>query len=177
MASTLLEVGLADCAFVAEPWTLAPPADEAPARRALRTQIARLELQLAELVASSFPAGGLTTASPVMGRPVARMLDLAAFASARDTLADQVAEARAELAARAEREEAARDLLERMLLAPGEHKWARLHRSAVGEPGCGAYEVRPRMGFIGMFAGWWHVKLSSGCPLAGGLRASAGPPR
>jgi hypothetical protein len=26
--------------------------------------------------------------------------------------------------------------------------------------------VRPRLGLIGMLAGWWHVKLSSGCPLA-----------
>ena len=33
-----------------------------------------------------------------------------------------------------------------------------------GEPGCGAYVVRPRLGLIGMLAGWWEVKLSSGCP-------------
>ncbi len=32
--------------------------------------------------------------------------------------------------------------------------------------GCGAYQVRPRLGIIGMCMGWWHVKLSSGCPLA-----------
>ena len=38
----------------------------------------------------------------------------------------------------------------------------------LGEPGCGAWEVRPRLGLIGMLMGWWQVKLSSGCPLAGG---------
>jgi len=26
--------------------------------------------------------------------------------------------------------------------------------------------VRPRVGLVGMFMGWWQVKLSSGCPLA-----------
>ena len=37
-----------------------------------------------------------------------------------------------------------------------------------GDGGCGVYQVRPRLGIIGMLAGWWHVKLSSGCPLAQG---------
>ena len=53
-----------------------------------------------------------------------------------------------------------------MLLEPKKHKFARLHRSEVGMGGCGAYQVRPRLGLIGMLMGWWHVKLSSGCPLA-----------
>ena len=33
--------------------------------------------------------------------------------------------------------------------------------------GCGVWQVRPRLGLIGMLMGWWQVKLSSGCPLAG----------
>jgi hypothetical protein len=33
-------------------------------------------------------------------------------------------------------------------------------------PSCRTWHVRPRFGVIGMLAGWWHVKLSSGCPLA-----------
>ncbi len=53
-----------------------------------------------------------------------------------------------------------------MLLAPGRHKWARVTQADVGEPGCGAWESRPRLGLIGMLMGWWQVKLSSGCPLA-----------
>ena len=36
------------------------------------------------------------------------------------------------------------------------------------EPGCGIYYVGPRLGLVGMLAGWWEVKLSSGCPLAAG---------
>ena len=52
------------------------------------------------------------------------------------------------------------------------------------QPGCGAYVVRPRLGLLGMLAGWWEVKLSSGCPLAmrgivcliaAGLLVSAAP--
>jgi hypothetical protein len=35
--------------------------------------------------------------------------------------------------------------------------------------------VRPRLGLIGMLMGWWQVKLSSGCPLAGGRGARRGP--
>jgi len=54
--------------------------------------------------------------------------------------------------------------LERMVADPGAHRWARVPLVALGEPGCGAYVVRPRLGLIGMLAGWWEVKLSSGCP-------------
>ena len=38
--------------------------------------------------------------------------------------------------------------------------------SDVDMGGCGAYQVRPRLGLIGMLLGWWHVKLSSGCPVS-----------
>jgi hypothetical protein len=55
-------------------------------------------------------------------------------------------------------------LLERMLADPPAHRWARVPLAALEEPGCGAYVVRPRLGLIGMLAGWWEVKLSSGCP-------------
>ena len=85
----------------------------------------------------------------------------------RDALADRLAEARSELEERGERQEASRVLLERMLLEPGRHKFVR-----VGQPrarragGCGVWQVRPRLGLIGMLMGWWQVKLSSGCPLA-----------
>jgi hypothetical protein len=51
-----------------------------------------------------------------------------------------------------------------MLADPAAHRWARVPLAALGEPGCGAYVVRPRLGLIGMLAGWWEVKLSSGCP-------------
>ena len=62
-----------------------------------------------------------------------------------------------------------------MLLEPGKHRFERVSCSDLGQPGCGAWEVRPRLGLIGMLMGWWQVKLSSGCPLpqaARGLRAA-----
>jgi hypothetical protein len=55
--------------------------------------------------------------------------------------------------------------LEAMLAAPGRHRFERVSLAELGQSGCGAYAVRPRLGVIGMLAGWWEVKLSSGCPL------------
>ena len=77
-----------------------------------------------------------------------------------------MAEARAALRERGEREEAGRALLERMLLEPGRHRFVRVANRDLGEGGCGVWQVRPRLGLIGMLMGWWQVKLSSGCPLA-----------
>ena len=82
----------------------------------------------------------------------------------RDALTARLAHARALQAERGAAQEAARVRLERMLLAPGEHRFERVAASELGEGGCGVYAVRPRLGLIGMLAGWWHVKLSSGCP-------------
>ena len=39
----------------------------------------------------------------------------------------------------------------------------------IGERGCRHWHSRPRWGILGMLLGWWRVRLSSGCPLAGGL--------
>jgi hypothetical protein len=61
-----------------------------------------------------------------------------------------------------------------MKLEPGRYKFARLPVKDLGEGGCGVWEVRPRLGLVGMLAGWWQVKLSSGCPLPRG-HASAWP--
>jgi hypothetical protein len=58
--------------------------------------------------------------------------------------------------------------LERMLLEPAKYRFARISCADLGQPGCGVWQVRPRLGLIGMLMGWWEVKLSSGCPLAGG---------
>ena len=85
------------------------------------------------------------------------------------------ARARVVVAQRAELEAASRALLEEMLREPRRHKCVRLRAADLGERGCGVYQVRPRLGLIGMLVGWWHVKLSSGCPLA--TPAWAGPAR
>ncbi len=78
------------------------------------------------------------------------------------------ARARVTIAERAEVQAANRVPLERMLLEPGELPLRADRPSDLGEPGCGVWQVRPRLGLIGMLMGWWQVKLSSGCPLARG---------
>jgi len=149
--------------------------DERAARRTLRAQVAHLERELAEGFVAAFPRVGLDWSVPAPGGP--RLLELGELERLRDDLAQQVARARRALAARAAEEAQRRVLLERMLLEPRRHKWVRVTRAELGEPGCGAWHVRPRLGLIGMLMGWWQVKLSSGCPLARGSRPSATPPR
>jgi hypothetical protein len=140
-------------------------ADERAARRTLRDQIARLETQLADTVATAF---GMRDEVPfeVMGAHGPRVLGIAELERVRDDLAARLGDVRRGLTQRGLEQERARVRLERMLLAPGEHKFARIAAAELGEGGCGVYQVRPRLGLIGMLAGWWHVKLSSGCPLA-----------
>ena len=73
---------------------------------------------------------------------------------------------REQAAHQGERQAEARLVIERMLLEPGRYRWVRVTNADIGEPGCKNWHVRPRLGLIGMLAGWWHVKISSGCPLA-----------
>jgi hypothetical protein len=84
----------------------------------------------------------------------------------RDALAARLGEARTLLSAVGERQEQARLLREEMLREPRRHRFVRIARRDLGEPGCGYWEVRPRLGIVGMLMGWWQVKVSSGCPLA-----------
>lgn len=136
---------------------------ERAARRQLRAQIAELEARLGDAVCTAFPHGAIEhrVAGRVRGP---RLLDLGQLEALRDDLAEQLARAQAQLRERGEAQEAARARLERMLLAPGRHRFARISNAELGEGGCGVWQVRPRLGLIGMLAGWWHVKLSSGCP-------------
>ena len=83
----------------------------------------------------------------------------------RDDLADRLAECARRPPPRPSARREARLLIERMLLDPGAHRWVRVANEDIGEPGCKHWHVRPRLGLIGMLAGWWHVKISSGCPL------------
>ena len=87
--------------------------------------------------------------------------------AARATLRTQIA--------RLERERRAREQLAQMQLHPGRYKFARLPVRDLGQGVCGVWEVRPRLGLIGMLAGWWQLKLSSGCPLARGSRSKRDP--
>src|SRR5690348_17282698 len=147
---------------------------ERAARRALRSQIERLERELSDAFVTAFSMGGLDQVAG-QSRRHARLLDLGELEHVRDDLVERVSAARAWISKRADQQAASRLALEQMLLEPGKHRFERVACSDLGQPGCGAWEVRPRMGLIGMLMGWWQVKLSSGCPLAEGHGARHGP--
>ena len=115
--------------------------EEAAARRDLRAQIARLEARGA--------------AAPARDRGP-RLLGLAELEATRDALLTRTSTA--------PRHDGARRTFEAMCADPRGHKWRRMRRDQLGVPGCGEYRVVPRLGIIGMMAGWWHITLSSGCP-------------
>lgn len=138
--------------------------DERAARRALRAQIQRLELDLADALATTFPHDEVDVGVPGEGGP--RLLGLGELERLRDGMALRLREARAVIHARGEAQARAHELLERMLQDPKAYRGTSLRASDLGDGGCGVYTVRPRLGIIGMFAGWWQLTLSSGCPLA-----------
>jgi hypothetical protein len=154
----------------------APPATvteeaERAARRTLRGQIARLEREFADAFVTAYPMGGLENPSAARVEP--RLLGLGELEQVRDELAERLRSARVTIAERADVQAANRLYLERMLLEPARYRFARVSRQDLGEPGCGVWQVRPRLGLIGMLMGWWQVKLSSGCPLATGRSNAA----
>jgi hypothetical protein len=152
--------------------------DERGARRTLRAQIARLERELGETILAAFPhvhdadtvaladeGAVFRIAAPLAPGTGPRLLGLGELERVRDDLAERIRRARVVVADRAELAADSRALLEEMLREPARYKGVRLPLADLGEPGCGAYQVRPRRGIIGMLMGWWHIKLSSGCPL------------
>jgi hypothetical protein len=148
--------------------------DELAARRSLRTQIAKLERELADAFVTAYPMGGFEQPAPERRRDP-RLLDLGELERVRDELAERLRTARVTIAERADVQAANRLYLERILLEPAKHRFARVSCRDLGEPGCGVWEVRPRLGLIGMLMGWWQVKLSSGCPLPGGREPGSRP--
>jgi hypothetical protein len=144
--------------------------DERLARAELRRQVGRLERDLAALFAEAFGRVEIGhRVAAVAAEP--RLLDLGELERLRDELADRVAEARLTLHERARVETDNRELLRKMLASPESYRWVKVTRADVGEPGCGGWHSRPRLGLIGMLMGWWQVKVSSGCPLPGRLAA------
>ena len=125
---------------------------------------------MAAIVAEAFPRFRVDVGVPAVSSEP-RALGLGELESVRDALADQVAEGRRQLSARADLETSNRELLEQMLAAPEKHRWLRISRNDIGEPGCGHWHSLPRLGPLGMLMGWWRVKVSSGCPLSGRLAA------
>ncbi len=154
------------------PRTRTAPGERA-ARRSLREQIARLEEELAGLFTSSWPRKDIMPApAPATAGAGARVLTLAELEHRRDALAERTAKAKRALAERTAVEEDRRRLIEEMLLEPEKHKWVRVGNEDIGEPGCHHWHVQPRGGLLGMLAGWWRVRISSGCPLAEGRVAA-----
>jgi hypothetical protein len=139
------------------------PVDERSAREALRTQVSRLERELSGLVAQTFPhISPIDADCDVFSGP--RLLSLGELERLRDRLALRVGEVHGLVEERTALERRSRALLERMKLEPGRYKFVRVPVADLGDGHCGVWEVRPRLGLIGMLAGWWQVKLSSGCP-------------
>ena len=145
---------------------------DAAARAQLRAQVAALDRRLAETVAAALadgaapPATMRATRTPPSGAP--RLLDLGDLERVRDDLAARLSTARAAARGGAVARERARVRLERMLLDPGAHRFERVAQAELGNGGCGVWQVRPRLGPLGMLMGWWRVTLSSGCPRAAG---------
>jgi hypothetical protein len=140
--------------------------DERAARRTLRDQIARLERELSSAFVTAYPMGGLGQPASVAAEP--RLLGLGELELVRDELAERLHAARVTITRRGDEQSEKRLILERMLLRPADYRFARISSRELGDPGCGVWQVRPRLGLIGMLMGWWQVKLSSGCPLAEG---------
>jgi hypothetical protein len=140
--------------------------DEGASRRQLREQVARLERELAELFCSAYPRKGFDWRVSARGGP--RILSLGELEELRDDLAAKLQHNRRALSDRTFVEESHRRRIEEMLLEPERHKWVRVRNEDIGEKGCKEWRVVPRLGPIGMMMNWWRVKISSGCPLAGG---------
>ena len=148
--------------------------DELGARRSIRRQIARLEGELSDAFLTAYPMGGLPHPDGAARRDP-RLLDLGELERVRDELAERLRAAQVTISKRAEVQAAHRLRLERMLLDPAQHRFERVSCEDLGEGGCGVWQVRPRLGLIGMLMGWWQVKLSSGCPLARGCAPRHSP--
>jgi hypothetical protein len=174
----VIERDRAEIAGIARAGDCQPQGDRQPqgervVRTTLRRQIGRLERELSAIVADGFPHIP-TEISGVAGENVDGpcLLTLAELERMRDRLAGRTQDLRRLAAARVRHENRSRELLERMKLEPGRYKFVRLPVRDLGQGGCGVWEVRPRLGLIGMLAGWWQVKLSSGCPLPKGPRTA-----
>jgi hypothetical protein len=140
--------------------------DHLAARRSLRTQIARLERRLGAIEGSDPLSGGDSRGLiPSPPRLAPRLLGLGELERVRDGMLVRLRRAEEAAAEAAAAQAAARARLEAMRADPAAHRGERVALAELGLPGCGSWYVRPRRGLLAMLAGWWEVKLSSGCPL------------
>lgn len=167
-AMTDADVGLLghDGANVAPPVLPDVRVDRGAAKRSLHRQIGRLEEELASLFCSTYPRTGFDWAVTSRGGP--RLLSVRELERVRDELSERLQENRRTLSERTYVEEHKRRHIEEMLLDPAAHRWEIVSNEDIGERGCKHWHVRPRWGVLGLLMNWWRVKISSGCPLAGG---------
>lgn len=187
MAEVLERPDLPEVPELAPEESLVPPAppegldtvlyehDERAARADLRRQIAALELALARLFGSAFPRKGIDFSVEGMGGP--RLLSVDELERVRDALAARLQDVKGCLNDVAYVEQKNRWLIEEMTSDPASHKWVRVYNEDIGEPGCRNWHAKPKWGLLGLLMGWWRVKVSSGCPLAEGLRPPELVPR
>jgi hypothetical protein len=138
------------------PWT----GDERASRTTLRAQIARLEARLA----AETPLGRVAAARRPAVVEGPRLLDLGELERVRDDLAARLEIARRTTAARDRARAEKRALRSAMLADPDAHRGVTVTSDDLGEPGCIRWSVRPVLGPLGRLAGWWRVRISSGCP-------------
>ena len=137
-------------------------------------QIAGLERRLSDTLIACLPYGDAAASAPALparrdaaARPARgpRVLDLGELERARDELAARLSAARAELHRRGERDgPGPRPPRARCASSPAATASSASRAPSSGEGRCGVWQVRPRLGLLGMLMGWWEVKLSSGCP-------------
>jgi hypothetical protein len=142
--------------------------DERSSRTDLQRQISALEAELGRLFGSAFPRKGIEFGVPAPGGP--RLLSVDELEVVRDALVTRIRAVRSDLHEHAVAEEQSRVLIDEMTADPAAHKWLRVSNEHIGEPGCRHWHSRPRWGLLGMLLGWWRIRVSSGCPLAEGLR-------
>jgi DNA-binding transcriptional regulator YhcF (GntR family) len=143
--------------------------DERAARRELRRQIAHLEAELGSY--AEHLSKDESSTHPLL-RPKAHVADLEELERTRTYLHERLTRVRNDVEERGRRQQEARAHVEEMVRAPEKHKWEWVSSDDTGDPGCKTWHTRPRYGLIGMFMGWWRVKVSSGCPLAGPREAA-----
>lgn len=135
------------------------------ARRGLREQVTALHEELRQALEASWAPEVLAAAAGAAGTgDLPRLLDLGELEAVRDGLLARLRDVREAAARRAEGHERARALLEAMYADPDAHRGVRLTTDDLGLPGCCRWQVSPVLGVVGRLAGWWRVKVSSGCP-------------
>jgi DNA-binding transcriptional regulator YhcF (GntR family) len=139
--------------------------DSRVGRQELRRQIARLEAQLASY--SERPRASVDTRPAGPRQPTPHVAGLAELERTRDLLLAELKAAVQDAEARGRRQSAQRRRVERMAADPKRHKWEWVSSEDLGEPGCKNFDVAPRWGPVGAAMGWWRIRVSGGCPLAG----------